>query len=90
MALYSYKIKAWPYAGKVGIKELNPETNKTEMHLFEHWCYLDTVDSEVDLSETVNTKYCLKFDLDIYRLIGKALNNTHHIVEFNRSDLAFI
>lgn len=90
MALASYKLKAWPYAGKVGIKGLNLETNKTEMHLFEHWCYLDTVDSELDLSETVNTKYSLKFDLDIYRLISKALSNTQHIVEFERSNLAFI
>lgn len=43
------------------------------MHLFEHWCYLDTVDSDEDLTDTVNTTYTLKFDLDIYRLIGKAL-----------------
>ncbi len=74
-ALISYKLKAWPYEGKVGIKELNPETNKTDMHLFEHWCYLETVSEDSNLEESINTKYELLFDLDIYKLIVKAFKN---------------
>ena len=46
---------------------------KTEVHIFEHWCYLETVNDEVDLEESNNTKYELKFDLDIYKLISKSL-----------------
>jgi DNA polymerase III subunit epsilon len=78
-ALISYKLKAWPYEGKVGIKELNPETNQTEMHIFEHWCYLDTIGAEVDLVETINTRYDLLFDLDIYKLIVQAFKNNNVI-----------
>ena len=81
-ALISYKLKAWPYEGKVGIKELNPETNKTDMHLFEHWCYLETVSEDSDLEESINTKYDLLFDLDIYKLIVKAFKN-NAIKEFS-------
>lgn len=73
--LVGYKLKAWPYQGKVAIKEQNHETNKTDMHIFEHWCYLDTVSEEVDLAESVQTKYDLLFDLDIYKLIVKAFSN---------------
>ena len=72
-ALIAYKLKAWPYAGKVGIKELNLDTKKTEVHIFEHWCYLETVNDDLDLEESINTKYELKFDLDIYKLISKYL-----------------
>jgi DNA polymerase III subunit epsilon len=78
-ALVSYKLKAWPYESKVGIKELNPETNKSEMHIFEHWCYLDTVDADSDLAESITTRYDLMFDLDIYKLIVKAFKNNNVI-----------
>ena len=60
------------------------------MHLFEHWCYLDTVDSDEDLTDTVNTTYTLKFDLDMYRLLGKALNKARNIVDFYQPKLASI
>ena len=83
-ALVRHKLKAWPYEGKVGIKELNPETNKTEMHIFEHWCYLDTINVEEDLVESINTRYDLLFDLDIYKLITKAfkINNVITLAKF--------
>ncbi len=71
-ALTKYQLKAWPYLGKVGINELNKNTNRTEMHIFEHWCYLETVSDEADLVKIINTKYDFKFDLDIYKLIVKA------------------
>ena len=80
-AFAGYKLKAWPYEGKVGIQELNLETNKTEMHVFEQWCYLDTVDSDNELTEVTQSRYNLNFDLDIYKLIGKALNNNHQVIE---------
>lgn len=80
-ALITHKLKAWPYEGKVGIKELNLETKKNELHVFEQWCYLDTVDSDADLAESANTKYSLKFDLDIYRLIIKAFDRSSSIIQ---------
>ena len=57
----------------MGIKEVNSDTKKTEVHLFEHWCYLETVNDDLDLEEFINIKYELKFDLDIYKLISKSL-----------------
>lgn len=66
----------------MGIKELNPETHRTEIHIFEYWCYLDTIDAEDDLSESINTRYDLLFDLDIYKLIVKAFSKDM-VFEFN-------
>ena len=90
LSLASYKLKAWPYEGKIGIKELNLETNKSELHVFEQWCYLETIDSDADLAEAVHTEYRLQFDLDIYRLIGKALSNSRHIIQFDKPSFATI
>ncbi|HSH73133.1 MAG TPA: exonuclease domain-containing protein [Methylophilaceae bacterium] len=81
-ALVAHKLKGWPYKGRVGIREVNPETGKTEVHLFEHWCHLDTVASDGDMEEALNAKYELEFDLDAYRLIVKALGRAEDIIEF--------
>lgn len=87
-SLSAHKLRAWPYEGKIGIWELNHDTKKTEMHLFEHWCYLDTVETDDDLSETINTRYNLEFDLDIYRLIGKAFDSAKNIIQLNDTQYA--
>lgn len=83
-ALIKYRLKAWPYEGKVGVKESNPETNKSDMHIFEHWCYLDTVSEEVDLVESIQTKYELLFDMDIYKLMVKAFK-TNDVIRLRLS-----
>ena len=85
-ALIAYKLKAWPYEGKVGIKEINPDTKKTEVHIFEQWCYLETVNDDLDLEESTKTKYELKFDLDIYKLINKFLLK-NDVIHFKSSQL---
>ena len=80
-ALMRYKLKAWPYQGKVGIKERNLETNKTDVHIFEHWCYLTSVTDDIELADSIQSKHELIFDLDMYKLILKAFK-THHVLEF--------
>lgn len=79
-ALIGHKIKTWPYEGPIGIKELNTDTNNTEVHIFEHWCHLETVNNEIDLADVVSTKYDKKFDLDFYRLIQKSVMNNQQIL----------
>ena len=60
---------------------------KTEVHIFEQWCYLETVNDDLDLEESIKTKYELKFDLDIYKLISKSLLK-NDVIQFkiNRLD----
>ena len=79
-ALIGHKIKTWPFEGRIGIKELNTDTNNTEVHIFEHWCHLETVNNEIDLAEASTTKYEKKFDLDFYKLIQKSITNTQKVL----------
>jgi DNA polymerase-3 subunit epsilon len=72
-AMVANRLRAWPYAGKIGIREHNNENNKTQMHIFEHWCYIGVIEHEADLQETITQKQPLKFDLDTYRLLLKTL-----------------
>lgn len=79
-AMIGHKIKTWPYEGRIGIKETNLDTFDTEIHIFEHWCHLETVKNEADLSEAITTHYEKKFDLDFYRLIQKSISSAHVLV----------
>jgi DNA polymerase-3 subunit epsilon len=72
-ALISLKLKSWGFKGKIGIKEHNPTTNKTELHIFYQWCHIATVDEDSHLEEAINSKYTFSFDLDTYKLLLKEL-----------------
>lgn len=73
-ALASHRLKTWPYQGKIGIREHNQGTDKTELHVFEQWCYLGTIKQEADLDELMQSKTVFAFDHDTYKLLLKTLN----------------
>ena len=72
-AMVSLRLKTWQFPGKIGIKEHNPVTNKTDLHLFDQWCHIATVDSEDDLDEAIKSKFTFSFDYDTYKLLLKQL-----------------
>jgi DNA polymerase-3 subunit epsilon len=79
-AMIKHKIKSWPYDGRIGIREVNPDTETAEVHIFEHWCHLESVDNDADLSASISTRYHKKFDIDFYRLIQKALTDQQDLL----------
>jgi DNA polymerase III subunit epsilon len=74
MALMTHKLKTWPFAGKIAIKERSDENDKTQMHVFHHWTYLGSAEDEQELAEISQAPVNLQFDLDTYKLLIKALN----------------
>ena len=74
-ALSAHRLKAWPYAGKIGIREQNNENDQIQIHVFEYWTYLGIVENDHDLAEIMQAKHVFNFDLDTYRLLRKVLNN---------------
>lgn len=90
LALAGYKLQVWPFAGKVGVREHNAHTGRTDIHLFDQWCHLATVHSDDDLHEALhNRSEPLAFNLDTYRLALKHLLVPGHgklkILEFPAS-----
>ncbi|MDD2919059.1 exonuclease domain-containing protein [Rhodoferax sp.] len=74
MALAGNKLQVWPFAGKVGLREHNAYTGRTDIHLFDQWCHLATVHSDADLHEALHSRTePLAFNLDTYRLALKHL-----------------
>jgi DNA polymerase III subunit epsilon len=83
MALMTHKLKSWPFAGKIAIKEKNSENDKTQMHVFQHWTYLGSAEDDDDLAELELKTTQLKFDLDTYKLLLKAIDSSKtQIIQF--------
>ena len=70
-ALSHYKLLAWPYVGRIGIREHNPDYDITEIHVFDQWCHLGSVKDREELDE-LSARSC--FDRDTYRYLLKFLN----------------
>lgn len=73
MALTEHRLHAWPHAGRMGIREHNPLTGRTDIHIFDQWCHVATAHDDEGLQDAVSVRQPLAFDLDTYRLLVKRL-----------------
>jgi DNA polymerase-3 subunit epsilon len=69
-ALELFKVKVWPYAGAIAIKEGD------EMIVVDKWCYLGTAINQDELHELAESGE-VEFDLDIYKIVKKALTGSY-------------
>jgi DNA polymerase III subunit epsilon len=77
LALAQQQLQIWPHPGKVGLREYNASTGRTDIHLFDQWCHLATVHDEGDLEDALTSSApALAFDLDTYRLLLKHLGGS--------------
>ena len=72
-ALAVLKLRAWPFPGRIAIREGEAAGARCEWHLFEQWCYLGTAKSEAELHEAAQTRFDAAFDLDTYRILRREL-----------------
>ena len=79
-ALTPLRLKSWPYAGQIGIREYCKSSGRTQLHVFNYWCYLGTVENECDLDELLNVRSAMKFDLDTYKLLLKNLGKQTGVI----------
>jgi DNA polymerase-3 subunit epsilon len=68
MALSALKLKAWPFPGRIALKE-----GHGEFHVLDHWAYLGTARSEEELTELAGVATEGAFDAEIYRILVRHL-----------------
>ncbi len=73
MALAQHRLQAWPHPAPVAVREYNPRSERTDIHVFDQWCHVATVHDEADLADALQTRQRLAFDLDTYRLLVQRL-----------------
>lgn len=69
-AMELFRVQVWPYPGAIAIKEGG------EMIVVDKWCYLGTAINQDELYELAQSGEA-EFDLDIYKLVKKALSGSH-------------
>jgi DNA polymerase-3 subunit epsilon len=73
LALSAHRLQDWPFDGRIGLREHDPHTGRTDIHVFDHWCHLATVHDESELHDALDTRGALAFDVDTYQLLRKRL-----------------
>jgi len=81
-ALELFKVQVWPYSGAIAIKEGG------EMIVVDKWCYLGTAINQDELYELAESGEA-EFDLDIYKILKKALSGSYkkQVIELSPSKL---
>jgi DNA polymerase III subunit epsilon len=68
MAWSALKLKAWPFPGRIALKE-----GSSEYHVLDHWAYVGTARSEEELAELGGKTIEGAFDAEVYRILVRYL-----------------
>lgn len=82
IALAKLKLRSWPYPGAIGIKEMSPAGDRTEIHVLDNWRHLGTADSETSLWQILAGRTTLPFDLDSYKILTRFLEKKKQNIHF--------
>jgi DNA polymerase-3 subunit epsilon len=81
LALSSLKLKAWPFPGRVALRERNPghgpaaSSRGTDLHVVDQWAYLGTARTEEELEVLGAKDSSASFDVDVYRILVRYFAN---------------
>ncbi|MCC6472190.1 MAG: hypothetical protein IT514_00450 [Burkholderiales bacterium] len=70
-ALSSLRIRSWPFAGAIALRE---SAGAGEIHVFDRWCHLGRAASDAQLAELLDAPPRLAFDPGVYRVLRRALD----------------
>ncbi|SEO34790.1 DNA polymerase-3 subunit epsilon [Nitrosospira multiformis] len=79
-ALIPLRLRPWPYPGRIGFREFNEVSGRSQLHVFDKWCHLGTVQNGEELEDLLQTRSSLSFDLDVYNLLQKSLRKSAAII----------
>lgn len=74
-ALAGLRVRAWPFPGRIGVRETAANGESSELHVLDQWCFLGTVRSENELHELQDSAPRPRFDLDTYKILTRFLLN---------------
>ncbi|HEX7810989.1 MAG TPA: exonuclease domain-containing protein [Burkholderiales bacterium] len=83
-ALHPLRLQDWPFDGRIGIREHDSVTDRSEIHVFDRWHHLGSVDSPEQLGESLATRQEPAFDFDTYKLLRKFLRDLPREIEILR------
>jgi DNA polymerase-3 subunit epsilon len=74
-ALARLRLKAWPYRGRIAVRERDPYSDRVELHVIDRWRHLGTAHCEPELHELAQSASDAPFDLDTYKTLVRLLES---------------
>lgn len=71
-ALSRLKLKAWPWPGRIAVREQSADGERVELHVIDNWCYLGSADDH-DQLDLFTGGVPDGFDLDSYKILVRHL-----------------
>ena len=78
-ALVKFKLKSWPYSGRIAIREHDEKLNLTQLHIIDQWSYVTTLEKDTDFDKLPNESK-IAFDLDSYKLLSSYLRKNKGVI----------
>ena len=75
-AIAEQRLPDWPFAGPVAFREVHPDGELEQVHVFDRWCLVGSARAEHELTELVSARP-QAFDTGVYRLLLKRLERGH-------------
>jgi DNA polymerase-3 subunit epsilon len=63
------RLVSWPFGGRVGFLEKDYRGGRANLHVFDNWCHVATLQREEEIYDFENLNSDLKFDLGVYQLL---------------------
>ena len=73
LALVSLRVKPWPFAGPVGIREAAAQGTGTVLHVVDRWQHIGTAHDEQEIEGLLRAGGGRVFDADSYRIVARCL-----------------
>ena len=74
-ALAPLRVRPWPYADCIGVRERDAASERSEVHVLHRWCYLGTARSDPELAELLETPQPPVFSLESYKILSRFLKS---------------
>jgi len=86
LALSSLRVRPWPFAGPVGIREPAASGNGTVLHVIDRWRHLGTARDDDEVAALLQGAKGGNFDPDGYRIVARCLQRVapRDLVMFER------
>ncbi len=78
LALASLKLKAWPFPGRIALRERSLDRG-IDLHVLEAWSYLGTAHDDEELADLAAAPARPHFDPDVYRILVRYLADQRHL-----------
>ena len=74
-ALSRLRLKPWPYAGPIAVRERDPHSERVDIHLVDDWRYFGTASSDAELHELAQAQRPVAFDAETYKILARLLRS---------------